>query len=246
MTVDFDEYSRFAVHFFSRRVSPLLERTSAALPERAIVLDVGCGDGATVWALDARGLLKRTRAVVGVDLSPTRIQRFRRHTGRLGLVSDVGRSAAFRDGCADLVLCTMVLEHVQDDLGLLRELGRLLAPGGRLYLTTVLKLRGAWYFRRGLNGKPALDATHVREYASEVELRALIERAGLKVEAESVTGLAFPLVHPILRLLNSVVPFARASAVIQDHWLLRAAERVVLPIPRYRTIEIVASRGPGR
>ena len=42
------------------------------------------------------------------------------------------------DGSFDFVLCTQVLEHVSDPAGVLRELRRVLAPGGRICLTAPL------------------------------------------------------------------------------------------------------------
>lgn len=42
------------------------------------------------------------------------------------------------DACLDAVLCTEVIEHVVDPPRVLRELARLLKPGGKLYLTSPL------------------------------------------------------------------------------------------------------------
>jgi len=46
-----------------------------------------------------------------------------------------GRSIPLVDGCADVVLCTQVLEHVFEPDALLREIRRICRPGGRLLLT---------------------------------------------------------------------------------------------------------------
>lgn len=44
----------------------------------------------------------------------------------------------FRDRCADLVICTEVLEHVPDFTAALNEIARVLRPGGALVLTMPL------------------------------------------------------------------------------------------------------------
>lgn len=44
----------------------------------------------------------------------------------------------FADGTFDRLLCTQVLEHVADPAGILRELYRVLKPGGRMLLTAPL------------------------------------------------------------------------------------------------------------
>ncbi|MDR3465415.1 MAG: class I SAM-dependent methyltransferase [Xanthobacteraceae bacterium] len=43
-----------------------------------------------------------------------------------------------RDASFDVVLCTEMLEHVPEPIAVVRELGRILAPGGRLILTAPL------------------------------------------------------------------------------------------------------------
>jgi SAM-dependent methyltransferase len=42
------------------------------------------------------------------------------------------------DGSIDVVLCTEVLEHVPEPIAVLHEIGRILKPGGRLFLTVPL------------------------------------------------------------------------------------------------------------
>ena len=53
-----------------------------------------------------------------------------------------GNRLPFADGAIDLVYCISVLEHVPDVEGLVREIHRVLAPGGRFVLTFDLDLRG--------------------------------------------------------------------------------------------------------
>lgn len=93
------------------------------------VVDLGCGTGgnAAAFAADC--------TVVGVDPDPGAIAlaraRFPSVTFRVG---DVGAAGEAIEG-ADLVLLTDVLEHVDDDVGLLRAAARRAVPGARLLLT---------------------------------------------------------------------------------------------------------------
>lgn len=92
------------------------------------VLDVGCGTGAnleTVWAGEA----------AGIDISPEAISFCRRR----GLVKTAIASALalpFDANCFDAVLSTDVLEHefIADKRGALMEMGRVLNPGGLLFV----------------------------------------------------------------------------------------------------------------
>jgi SAM-dependent methyltransferase len=57
--------------------------------------------------------------------------------GKLDYVSDAA-AIPVADGAFDAVLCTEVLEHVPEPIRVVRELGRILRPGGRLLLTAPL------------------------------------------------------------------------------------------------------------
>ncbi|MCK6458463.1 MAG: class I SAM-dependent methyltransferase [Planctomycetes bacterium] len=90
------------------------------------VLDLACGTGEILRRV--RGEL-RPRFATGLDL-------FRGHLllSRRPVVQGDGYRAPFRDGSFDLVLVRHVLQALPDPVGLLREVRRLLAPGGRAHL----------------------------------------------------------------------------------------------------------------
>lgn len=69
-------------------------------------------------------LSKRGGSYVRVDLDESRAD----------VQADITDMSAFRDGCADIVVCSHVLEHVPDDGAALRELRRILAPDGFAFL----------------------------------------------------------------------------------------------------------------
>lgn len=99
-------------------VRRLLARSGRA--EAGLVLDVGCGDGSL-----AQDLGQRTGArVLGVDLSARRVQRAQSRVAGL-IVSQAGIYALpFRDRAFPLVVCTDLLEHLDDPQAALRELVR--------------------------------------------------------------------------------------------------------------------------
>lgn len=101
-----------------------------ALPPDAAVLDTGTSTGSNLRLCSELGF----SAVEGLDLSPEAI-RFCRDKG-LGTVRQGDICAMpFADGHFDLVLATDVIEHVDDDLLALREIVRVLRPGGRTLIT---------------------------------------------------------------------------------------------------------------
>jgi SAM-dependent methyltransferase len=97
------------------------------------VIDVGCGEGR-----GARELLKLGyRQVIGVERSPTLAAAA--SAGRPWvpvLLADAAR-LPIADGCADLVLACMSLLDMDDLDAAVREIGRVLRPGGRLCLAVV-------------------------------------------------------------------------------------------------------------
>jgi SAM-dependent methyltransferase len=239
---EFEKYSKNAIHFFDLRVPPLLDAAVKTRRSGFILLDLGCGDGNLVYALKNAGALSHAGAVIGIDLSPQRIERFTSLTGYRGVIGAIEKVEPIADASIDLVMSTMVIEHVPDDRALLREIKRMLKQGGLLYITTVLKLPGAWYFRRTPDGRWALDATHIREYPSRGAVEQLCEEVGLDIAQVAVRPLSFPLMHPILRILNRLVAMPGINKIFLHKGLLAWLGRITLPIPRYRTIELIARR----
>jgi SAM-dependent methyltransferase len=96
----------------------------------ARVLDCGCGEGAYVPAMAELGA-----DVLGIEYQPAKVAAFRRRQAvsghvRQGDVQDLDLPA----DSFDVVLMNEVLEHVPDDVGALREVRRVLRPGGRFVL----------------------------------------------------------------------------------------------------------------
>jgi len=100
------------------------------------VLDAGCGGGGMPLSL-----AEEARVVVGIDP----IERFadagvrladERGLRHLHFALADGMALPFRPGSFDLVLSHAVIEHVADAPRYLRECARVLAPDGRVYLST--------------------------------------------------------------------------------------------------------------
>jgi SAM-dependent methyltransferase len=180
--------------FVSRRelVLDLVARLPLGEGDGPVIVDVGCGTGATAAALGEFG------RVVGVDFSPLALA----CCGRRGLAHVTrGRAEAIplRDGCAEAIVATDILEHLDDDAGALAEFHRILKPGGHAVIT-VPAFRFLW-------SEHDEALMHKRRYVAR-ELTARAEQAGFRV---SMCGHALCFLFPLAlgRLLKPKAPTGR-------------------------------------
>ena len=93
------------------------------------VLDVGCGQGIDVYRYALAGA-----AATGVDLTPRHVELARQHLEAMGLEAEIvqgdAESLPFADASFDRVSSNGVLHHPPDMPAALREIRRVLVPGG--------------------------------------------------------------------------------------------------------------------
>ena len=172
--------------------SSRLGRITDALEERVIldlagsvkslrVLDVGCGDGMLLTALARKGALG-----TGVDASPTMLSAGRARAKAASLditfVEGDARALPFPDATFDLATAVTVLCFVPDAEHAVREIARVLRPGGRLVIGELGRY-SLWAAKRRISGWLGSATWRKAIFRSAVELRGIVEAAGLSVEA---------------------------------------------------------------
>ena len=105
------------------------------------VVDVGCGAG--IDSLVAAKMVGPTGYVVGVDMTPAMLQKARRAAEEAGLTNvefcrGYGEDLPVPDGWADVVISNGVLNLMPDKIAGLKEMNRVLKPGGRLQIADIL------------------------------------------------------------------------------------------------------------
>lgn len=144
------------------------------------VLDVGTGAGHTALALASY-----VQSVTAIDLTPEMIERACELAASRGLANVTplvmdAEALDFPDEVFDAITCRMTAHHFLDCPKALREMARVLKPGGRLVLEDNSVPPDA-ELDRFLNGVEKLrDPTHVRAY-NEAEWRAMLSAAGFQV-----------------------------------------------------------------
>lgn len=169
--------------FFVPRLSPGMS-----------LLDVGCGPGTITLGL---AQLVAPGRVIGIDMGPSEVAKAAKLASEKGLTNtsfELGDAVAMRFGDAafDVVYSSNALEHVPDSSAAVREIARVLKPGG------VLGVKGGLASCNRLVPEPR-ETTRVLEIYLAVwkdmgghpemgiEQLQLLKRAGLSIEEVSGT-----------------------------------------------------------
>lgn len=206
--MDFEQYSRTFLHFHTEEIPELV--TENLLGKKVDLVDLGAGDGALLVALKMRGYLENAKKVVAVDLSTERCERLRNYTDFQVVCSDVTAIPELENSSFDFIVCTQVIEHVDQDK-LLQEIKRILRPGGTLYIASLVKKSYGWWYYKTADGKWAMDPTHLREYASKEEFENVIMAAGFTIEKTILSSLKLSVFEFIIRRL--IVPIFKPKNI---------------------------------
>lgn len=157
---DMDEYQ-----YIHRAPGLLLEKIAEFGKKiRGRILDIGCGDGRISLTVAGEG-----RVMIGLELARRRVERAReKFAGEKQqgyFCQGDAEDLPFRAGVMDGIILTEVLEHVPDDNKVLRELIRVLKPGGRVIIS-LPSISWRKYILIKKNGVAVLDSSeHLREYS---------------------------------------------------------------------------------
>lgn len=165
------------------------------LHRRGRLLEVGCGRGEMLWAAREAGW-----EFEGIDPSPAHLAWARANLGveaRLGTLEQI----RFPEDHFDAVIMSGVIEHLYEPFSTLREVLRVLKPGGVFYLDAPnedgLYMRVGNLYMRMLgrdwvvNLAPTFAPYHVQGF-NPSSIQRLLQRVGFQVTDFSVGGVTCP------------------------------------------------------
>ena len=171
----FDQWSSTYEHSWMQRVffEPVHQAALALaahfVPQPASVLDVGCGTGK---------LLRQARSrwpeaqLIGVDPANGMIEMAQRLTPNATFFPGMAEALPLQDASVDLALSTLSFHHWQNQAAGIREIARVLRPGG--YLLLVDMSFPDWLVR----------LLRLKRVHSRARLQALFTQAGLQVQTQ--------------------------------------------------------------
>ncbi len=192
-------------------------KSMLALKKTDTVLDAGSGDG--YWTAS---FAKDCGHIIGIDPGWQALQHARMlyNYPNIDYVQSFGESLPFPDKSFDKVVSISCLEHFNDPFQGLREMARVLKPGGRLALSvdSLLPENSSLAFREWHKKRH-----FVTKYFSQDEMQGMLEQVGIKYEKQST-------VHLI-----------RSSAAIRSREIFIRRPRLLLPLfPIFYSIVRVA------
>ena len=132
LSASFDEVAGQPMTRFSRLLLREID-----VPDNPVCLDVGCGTGISTFELAKR--IQGCGAIYGIDLSKRMIGQAKQNAERLGFPDikfSTGDAEAldFSDSMFDLVISNQTLPFIPDKLKAMKEMHRVLKPGGEAAL----------------------------------------------------------------------------------------------------------------
>ena len=196
--LDYYDAGPYRFHLARRRqvvqesVKSFICGTGPEAKQPPVILDLGCGDGAsTRWLVPA---VPQTSAFLLTDYSPDRLEKARRLIGGdprfTYFLSDATRSPVADNTC-DIVFCHHVIEHTYDDNALCRTAYRVLKPGGLFLLGCPNEGVLFWMLAYALRPESIRQSDHLHFYNADL-LVEMGNRAGFTHQRTHVLGYGIP------------------------------------------------------
>jgi ubiquinone/menaquinone biosynthesis C-methylase UbiE len=159
------------------------------------ILDVGCASG---WFLSEVAKKHQQASLHGVDIYHKGVEYGKKLYPKLQFQTADAHALPFKDEFFDLVICTEVLEHVEQPQVVLGEMKRVLKKGGQAIIeldSGSVLFSVVWYLWRKFQGKVWNDS-HIHSFTVQ-KLERAIRECDFKLERKSRFHLGMAMVFSI-------------------------------------------------
>jgi len=165
--------------------------------KKARCADIGASTGANLTLFSELGVLDS----VGLEYQYEAIQLAKRKSS-FPILQGSGENLPFSNDSFDLVTCTDVLEHITNDDSTIREINRVLKPGGYV-LITVPAFQSLW-------GHQDEVSHHLRRYTRR-DIEKIVTQEGFEIMESFYFNWIMFLPVWIIRLISRLVSFKMRS-----------------------------------
>lgn len=185
-----------------RRILRRIESVGISFSPESTVVDVGCSEGLLLETI------RKTHGcrVVGVDVDERALARARRDFPQVTFLSGLAQELHGQLPPADVVIASAILEHVVSPVEFVAQLGRLLKPGGKIFLLTPNAASFHYRLARSWWRELLAIGEHVFLFTPS-SLKLVAEKSGLHVQRVATD-------YDYLILPKLAVPRSLKAAVI--------------------------------
>jgi SAM-dependent methyltransferase len=142
---------------------------------RGKILEIGCGNGRLLSRLVNIGFDK----IVGVEPSRKAVMATPKNVNRKNIIIDFFKNRQFKSNHFDAIIFMQVLDHVMDPNIFLKEVNRILKPGG--YVLALVHNSRSWSARLLGERSPIIDLQHIYLF-DKVNIKKIFQKNGFRVK----------------------------------------------------------------
>jgi ubiquinone/menaquinone biosynthesis C-methylase UbiE len=221
---------------YSKKTWPALKKY---FKNNQVIADFGCGNAILLFNCYQESKTLNNVSLVGLDFAGVAFKAAKQLCPKASFIVSNVLSAPLKKNSIDIATSTQVIEHI-DDEAFVKELARVLKPQGALLLTTVLKKKYAWYFRKNKYGERVIESTHLREYKKLSDVTSLLEKYGFKVAFKALPPINVSFVNFILDRLYNLTKIRFFLEIAANDFIVKLRKLTRIPIPGYYAIELIA------
>lgn len=228
---------------FSLTSKKVLEESTKLIKKAKKIVDLGCGLGGTLQIFRR---LNPGAKLIGVDFSQVAIDRaagYMRQDKNINFINcDLSSDFPRNISGVEVVYTSQLLEHLDKPVEFLKNVEKILSPGGVVIISTVYRKPWAKYIYKNRRGENVLAPDHINEYNDPEKLLDQVKKAGFEIEICKWVNFKYPITDPILRIFDKDVKSLRLFQFLNSKLLMFLRYYLAIPILGFYNIQVIAKK----